>query len=86
MSGLNQNNTNTQQENQAVFYQIESGIPFFTTDTRRFKKLAESMEVADSVLLKTNQERRSLLTAFRYQGKKGQSRASNQGFRVWRIK
>ncbi len=86
MSESHTNNTNTQQENQAVFYQIESGIPFFTTDTRRFKKLAEQMEVADSILLKTNQERRSLLTAFRYQGRKGQSRKNNQGWRVWRVK
>lgn len=79
-------NTNQQQEKQEVFYQIQSGIPFEHTNTKRFKILAEEMQMGDSVLLKTDQERKSLITALKYQQKQGKSRQTNQGFRVWRIK
>jgi hypothetical protein len=86
MSESQSQTNNTQQENQAVFYQIESGIPFTHTNTKRFKILAESMALNDSVLLQTDQERKSLITALKYQQKLGRSRQTNQGFRVWRIR
>jgi hypothetical protein len=80
-----QQNTVPEAEIKQNYYHITSYIPFDQI-RYRFKTLSSQMQINDSVLVKTDQERKSLITALKLNGGDGRSKKSNLGYRVWRVK
>lgn len=72
MSGLNNQNTNPEQENQANYLRLT-----------RWQSLILSGE--DPIYVSTQKERTALMTAFKRMGIPIKSKETNHGIKVWRV-